>query len=642
MKPTVLIVEDDESVAYMLEIALTDAGFETQTAIDGLDGWGKFQSKRPDIVLSDIRMPRMDGLELLTRIKAADAEMDVVLLTAHGELPTAIQAIELGAYRYLEKPIRQIAGLVQTLKEALEKRQLVRDRQTIDRISQDLGRQLGLSGFLDRFLQHIIVAFPRIRLIFISLYDPKKECLTVLRAHGFSDCDAMVGEETRSTWSVGAQAFKNAKLTKQDVRQLGPGWAAQARSQGMPDLLIEFVQKYPSMGVVGIPIISEDKPIGSLAVANLDSLDQLDDQLINLLKTLCSQVGLYLRNVLLVDDLQAQTERLQAVLDSTMDGMVVITPAGEIITANPRFHTMLSTRTELGSQSQTELINTLCESIKEQRQAFFTFGLDHPSSDEPTILEVHAAQVLQGDLSLGIVANLRDVTLARSLDQKRDDLLQLARHEVGTPLKTIQVYVHNLLNLGDRLAHEQRLEALKNISLQAEEVQKLVEETLSYSQLKEQLLNQELAPLNLSQMAQELAQQAAVLAAQREITFSTQIDPDLMVMGNATLGQAFRNILDNARKFTPAGGSIVWKIHQDGLHIRAEVTDSGIGIHPDELKEIFDPYYRTSTAQDFPGTGLGLSLASDIIAAHRGKIEVRSAPGEGSTFIVTLLTVSTE
>jgi len=61
-----------------------------------------------------------------------------------------------------------------------------------------------------------------------------------------------------------------------------------------------------------------------------------------------------------------------------------------------------------------------------------------------------------------------------------------------------------------------------------------------------------------------------------------------------------------------------------------------------KLKEIFDPYYRTSTAQDFPGTGLGLSLASDIIAAHRGKIEVRSAPGEGSTFIVTLLTVSTE
>lgn len=640
MKPTVLIVEDDDSVAYMLNTALTDAGFETRVAIDGVDGWEKYQSERPDVVLSDIRMPRMDGLELLSKIKTADRDMDVVLLTAHGELPSAIQAIELGAFRYLEKPIRQIPDLVQTLKEALKKRQLVRDRQTIDRISQDLIRELGLSDFLDRFLHHIVTAFPKIHLILISLYDPARKRLTVLRAHGLPDCGAMVGEEARSSWSVGARAFKNAKLIQQEVSSLDPEWITRARTQGMPDQLIQFILKHPNMGVVGVPIISEDKPIGSLAVANLDSPDQLDDQLIDLLRTLCNQVGLYLRNILLVDNLQAQTERLQAVLNSIMDGMVVIDTAGKIIMSNPRFQTMLSPQTELGSRSQSRLIKILRESIKGQQQAFFTFKLDHPSSDEPTILEVHAAHVLQGELSLGVVANLRDVTLARSLDEKRDDLLRLARHEVGTPLKTIQVYIDNLSNFGDRLTHEQRLETLKNIGLQAREVQKLVEETLSYSQLKEQLLNQDLAPLNLSRMAQELAQQAAVLAAQREINFSAQIDPDLMVMGNTTLGQAFRNLLDNARKFTPAGGRIGWRIYRAGPHVRSELTDSGIGIHPDEVKKIFDPYYRASTAQDFPGTGLGLSLASDIITAHRGRIEVKSAPDRGSTFVVTLLAAS--
>ncbi len=114
MQPTVLVVEDDRSVAYMLELALSQAGFKVEIAVDGLDGWEAFQRQCPDIVVSDIRMPKLDGVQLLAKIKTLEPEMDVILLTGHGELPSAIQAVELGAYRYLEKPLYQVTDLIHT------------------------------------------------------------------------------------------------------------------------------------------------------------------------------------------------------------------------------------------------------------------------------------------------------------------------------------------------------------------------------------------------------------------------------------------------------------------------------------------------------------------------------------------------
>ena len=640
MKPTVLIVEDDEPVAYMLELVLKTDGFRVRLAADGVDGWNSFQAERPDIVVTDIKMPRMDGIELLSKIKEADPEMDVLLLTAHGELPTAIKALELGARRYLQKPIRQIGNIALILKDLIEKRQLVRDRQLIDRISQDLSQQLSLQDFLDLFLDHILSASSQIDCAFISGYDPQKGCMTILRSHGIPDSHKVIGLDTRPNWSVGAQAFSQATIIRLDLSQYRGEALERILSRGMPAPLVNLTRENPNMGAVGIPIFSEGKPIASLAVANFDSLERLDDPLVNLLTTLCSQVGLYLRNAILLTDWQAQTNRLQAVLNSTLDGMVVVDPAGQIIVANPQFRSMLSPGTGLDTKAQERLLAEIQSSIKEEDQTHLLFTLGHPSSNEPTILEVHAARMVQGEESVGIVASLRDVTLSLSLDRKRDDLLKLAKHEVGTPLETIRIYAHNLLSLGARLPPEEQAANLKQITRQAQQVQKLVEKTLSYSQFKEELLTLKQTPLDLSRLAEELAQQAALLAQQNGLEFSVHVAPDLWVMGNDTLRQAFRNLLDNARKFTPAGGSITWRAYRNETHIHVQVTDSGVGIPDDELERIFDPYFRASNTGTTTGSGLGLSIVSDIISAHRGKIEVESSKGQGSEFTVTLLTVS--
>ena len=636
MKPTVLLVEDDESVAYMLEMALVDDGFRVTLAADGRIGWEAFQAERPNIVLTDIKMPHMDGIELLSRIKAIDPEMDVVLLTAYSDLPTAIKALELGARRYLQKPIRQIGNIGLILKDLIEKRRLEHDRRLIDRISQDLSRQLSLPDLLDLFLEHTISASSQIDMALISLYDPNERGLTILRAHGIPDSLAIIGLQAQASWHMGTRAFNQASIVRLDGRKLNLD-EIKKTYEGLPAPIIKLAQEHPTSGVVGIPIISEGQPIGSLEVASFNSLDRLSNHLISLLTTLCDQVGLYLRNAMLFENWQAQTGRLQAVLNSTMDGMVVIDPDGQIIMANPQFQSMLSPGMRLNAQAQQRLIALLQSSLEEQEQTYFFFTLDHPSSDAPTVLEIHAAHVSQGEQSVGIVASLRDITLSYSLDKGRDDVLRFAKHEVGTPLAAIQAYVHNLLNLSGQLSEEQRVANLNQIAQQAQEVGRLVEETLSYSQLKGELVTREQAPLNLSQLANELAMQAAVLAEQGELEFTALVEPNLWVTGNSTLQQAFRNLIDNARRFTPAGGSITWRVYQDGPNIVAEVTDNGVGIPHDELEKIFTLYYRASTAGSASGSGLGLCIASDIIAAHRGRIEVECREGQGCQFKVTLL-----
>ncbi len=637
MKPTILVVEDDESVAYMLERLFVNSGFGVTIAADGESGWQQFQSSPPDVVVSDIKMPGMGGVELLARIKQVDPQMDVVLLTGHGDLSTAIQAIELGAYRYIEKPIHQISDLTQTIHKALERRKLVRDRQLIDRISHDLSRRLGLDDFLNQFLAHILAGFPQLNAAIISLAMPGSTHLTVVNARGFPNDDQWLGLEAHPGWSVGAQALQLARPVLLRVSELASNLEVTYQEPKLPPMLAEFARQFPQSGVLGIPIVSEDVSIGSLAVVNFVEPEVLDDHLVDLLTTLCSQVGLYLRNAQLYEERQAQTSRLRAVLNSAADGIIVIDPDGQVIMANPRYHAMFSSKGDLDLTVQRRLVTLMQLCLETQDRASFIFTLEHPTSDTPTILEVHAARVQQDGALMGTVASLRDVTLLRSLDQRRSDLLQLAKHEIGTPLAAISAWVHNLLQQ-ERLPSKERAAILQRIVRQAGEVEQLVEETLSYSHLKEALLANEPTRVDISEMVEELAEETVALAHKDALHFSVEIEPDLWVQANYfALKRALRNLVENGRKYTPAGGHIALRAWRNGPNVQIEVEDTGLGINADELDQIFRPYYRGSAADSSEGSGLGLSIVRDVVTAHRGRIEVESQPGKGSRFTVTLL-----
>ena len=150
-EPTVLLAEDDASVRTVLASVLADAGLAVESAVDGQDALERFAARAaagraPDVVLSDITMPRLDGLELLDRLKALDPEVLVVFVTAYSSVDSAVAALRKGAFDYLAKPFRN-DQLVQVVRNAITQRDLFRENRTLRR---EIARTYGFQEIVGR------------------------------------------------------------------------------------------------------------------------------------------------------------------------------------------------------------------------------------------------------------------------------------------------------------------------------------------------------------------------------------------------------------------------------------------------------------------------------------------------------------
>ena len=238
----------------------------------------------------------------------------------------------------------------------------------------------------------------------------------------------------------------------------------------------------------------------------------------------------------------------------------------------------------------------------------------------------------------------RATELARALAQQRDldrlksEFIQNVSHELRTPLAIAHGYAE-LLNNGElgQLQPEQQ-ESVAIIARRVRTLIQMMNDMAAVLDAESQALQQ--VSVSPATMVSEILEAFESTAGQAGLTLSAEIAPDLpLILGNpAHLRQVVDNLLGNAAKFTPAGGAVTVRLRQHGDNIVLEVTDTGIGIPPDQVDRIFDRFYQVdgSMSRRYGGTGLGLSLVKEIVEAHAGAVSVESAPGKGSTFTVRL------
>ncbi|MCK9739095.1 sigma-54-dependent transcriptional regulator [Pseudomonas syringae] len=130
MLNSVIVVDDEAPIRQAVEQWLTLSGFEVQVFPRAEECLDRIPEHFPGVVLTDVRMPGMSGLELLTRLQGADRDLPVILLTGHGDVPMAVEAMREGAYDFLEKPFSP-ETLISNLRRALEKRQLVLENRRL-------------------------------------------------------------------------------------------------------------------------------------------------------------------------------------------------------------------------------------------------------------------------------------------------------------------------------------------------------------------------------------------------------------------------------------------------------------------------------------------------------------------------------
>jgi signal transduction histidine kinase len=224
----------------------------------------------------------------------------------------------------------------------------------------------------------------------------------------------------------------------------------------------------------------------------------------------------------------------------------------------------------------------------------------------------------------------REAEQLRVLDRLRTTFVNTAAHELNTPLTPIRLQ----LGLLERMDPAARSRALALVRRNVERLQRIVRDLLTMARLQEGRLSIRPARCDLAAVARGTVESFADTAHLSDVALRLEAPAAVPAWGEAErLQQVMDNLVANAVKFTPAGGSVAVRCRSEGGQAVAEVVDTGIGIASGDLQRLFQPYGQLASGQERGGTGLGLYLVKALIDAHGGKVWVRSdGPGNGATF----------
>jgi len=229
---------------------------------------------------------------------------------------------------------------------------------------------------------------------------------------------------------------------------------------------------------------------------------------------------------------------------------------------------------------------------------------------------------------------VRDVTRLHQLEQMRKDFVANVSHELRTPLTVIAGYLETLLENADAV-NPRWLRALQQMNQQAGRMQHLLNDLLLLARLETSSRPTDNQPVAVGLLLQSIISDARALSGSRGHLISLDADPALLLKGSETeLRSAFSNLVFNAVKYTPDGGSVHvrWWADEVGAHLSVE--DSGIGIEQKHLPRLTERFYRvdSSRASSTGGTGLGLAIVKHVLLRHQGRLDISSTPGQGSRF----------
>lgn len=228
------------------------------------------------------------------------------------------------------------------------------------------------------------------------------------------------------------------------------------------------------------------------------------------------------------------------------------------------------------------------------------------------------------------------MSIVRRRPRRRADFVSLVSHELRGPTAAVVGAARTLQERWDELAAEQRDSLLSLIVDEAGRLATLVDDVLDVSRIESGTFSCSFAEVDLGELVRESA--ATVALEQGDVAVQELTgEPLPTVRGDRKrLKQVLMNLIDNAVKYSPAGGTIEVRAYAENGHVFVDVHDEGPGIAPEHQELIFEKFGRVSVGGEKPGTGLGLYIARSIVHAHGGSLRVRSSPEGGATFTLEL------
>lgn len=337
-----------------------------------------------------------------------------------------------------------------------------------------------------------------------------------------------------------------------------------------------------------------------------------------------------------------ERNKIEAIISSMSDAVVAVDLQGTILLLNRAAEDLLGLPPAarggrlgevLGQHPCRRCIETAARDGRDVTEEF------SPTPLGDRILDLHATALRGPDGEVaGAVAVVRDVTELRRAERLRRELTANVSHELRTPLTSIKGFAETLL--GGAMADETACRRfLTIIDGEATRLMKLVDDLMDLSRLESRAVSMEPSAVRLDDLVAEALSRMRPQAEGHRIALRAASTQAVVAMADRDrILQVITNLLDNAIKFTPEGGTVEVTVGITGGEAVVSVADTGRGIPADDLTRIFDRFYRVdrSRSRGAGGTGLGLAIAKYIVEAHGGRIAVTSRVNAGSTFTFTL------
>lgn len=575
----ILVVDDRPLNRELLRTLLQYQAHQISEAGDGRQALSMARSEQPDLIITDIKMPGMDGYEFVQHLRADQqlADSQIIFYTASYKTREAQKmAASCRVEHILFKPCEpeQILETVNLALKNLSLKSAPSSDENLSLLSSasfrltaltevclDLSAERNPEALLEKFC-HAARELVKAEFAALVVYEPELGYYT-----SRLDPESYQTPAPAAKWLVqsqelfGDQKFICLNSLNREAAQLG------------------FPASFPPVrNLLGISLWSSSETYGWLYCINRTEAPEFDEQDRHLANSLTSQVGKSYENALLYARLQEQTQELQQQNQLLLETQ----------------HTLQNSQAELQSN------NLVLASMVDQLQEL----------------------VIQAD----------------SANQVKREFLNNMSHELRTPLHGVIAMSHLLLE--DQLSQQQR-SYLEVVSQSGKSLLGLIDNLFDFSRLTQHQLELSKQEFRLSEFAEQLQALISPRAQAQGLSFVLSVDPRLPqdCLGDPLrLKQILINLLGNAIKFTPSG-EVQQRIllEADGL-VRFEVQDTGIGISGKEFETIFSPFTQAngSLTRQYGGTGLGLTIANQLIERMGGRLLCKSEPDKGSLFSFTL------
>jgi two-component system, OmpR family, phosphate regulon sensor histidine kinase PhoR len=632
---TILVVDDSPEICRFLdESVLTPAGYVVRSVGDGMSALTLAKEIKPHLVIADNQMPGLTGIDLIRRLRQEIPQLPVILITADGSESLAVDALRAGAVDYLTKPFeaelllaavgralaegRRWQGLLHAQSEALANAEILARRlQELETLA-GIGRTVTAMLDLDQVLTAVVEAA-------VSLTEAEEGSLLLL--------DEDSGQlYMRASKNFDEEFVHTFRLHVQD------SLAGQVISTGEPIILDEGAPQkiktsYLVHSLLYVPLRVRGRVIGVLGVDNRKAGRSLTREDLIVILAMADYAAIAIENAKLYNRSEGERRKLETVLTETENAVIVLDEENRLLLINQAAR-------EAFHVNGNHIGRSIVEAVDDPR----LLGLIRAPGNLPRReeLELEDGRTFNAQRTpipqVGQAIVMHDITHLKDLDRIKSEFVTTVSHDLRSPLTAILGYIELVERAGE--LNQRQKEFVERVQMSVGQITTLVTDLLDLGRIEAGLdTTKETTPITV--LAKYAVEGLRTTAEKESVSLVAALPDELpMVTGDPIrLRQMIGNLIENAIKYTPAGGTVTIDAGCEGDQVILRVHDTGLGIPPADQPYLFDKFFRASNIpDDTPGTGLGLSIVKSIVDSHNGRIWVNSRQGEGTTFTIVLPT----